>query len=268
MGNDPAASRLGDGVPASTRLVERRHLRLAEKVADAIRRRITAGEIAAGATLPTQAALREEFGVSRPTLRDALGILEAEGLVTVRRGSRGGAVVHRYERSDLAGALATALEAEGVGSTDVTAALSELEPLCAALGAGLPSRTDAVVALRAACEDARAVVDDAAELAVRLRRFHEVTTDVCGNATVRTLVGSLQRLWPATDPRWGFDAGGGRGPSLEMRESMLFSHQRIVDLVEAGDVDNVTRLSRQHRCVSRLADDAEAATAAAAAASG
>ena len=41
--------------------------------------------------LPPESALMEQFGVSRPTLREAFRILEAEGAISIRRGVRGGA---------------------------------------------------------------------------------------------------------------------------------------------------------------------------------
>lgn len=65
----------------------------ADVVAASLRRRIITGELPEGSVLPPEAALIEQFGVSRPTLREGFRILEAEGLVLVRRGSRGGARV-------------------------------------------------------------------------------------------------------------------------------------------------------------------------------
>lgn len=50
-------------------------------IADALRRRIAEGEFAAGSLLPSEAVLTSEFGVSRNTLRRALGDLEHEGLI-------------------------------------------------------------------------------------------------------------------------------------------------------------------------------------------
>jgi DNA-binding FadR family transcriptional regulator len=51
---------------------------MAELVADRIRRQIIRGEVRAGDALPPETALMESFGVSRPTLREAFRVLEAE----------------------------------------------------------------------------------------------------------------------------------------------------------------------------------------------
>src|ERR1700755_1275124 len=68
--------------------------RLAEMVAALLRERILSGALRDGDPLPRQEDLLKEFGISKPSLREALRILEAEGLITVRRGNRGGALVH------------------------------------------------------------------------------------------------------------------------------------------------------------------------------
>src|SRR5512141_1942510 len=68
--------------------------RLAEMIANDLRNRILNGEIADGEMLPRQEELLEAFRVSMPSLRGALQILETERLITVLRGSVGGAVVH------------------------------------------------------------------------------------------------------------------------------------------------------------------------------
>jgi DNA-binding FadR family transcriptional regulator len=58
-----------------------------------VRRRIVRGELKENDALPTESELIKRFGISRPTLREMLRILEAEGLIEVRRGARGGARV-------------------------------------------------------------------------------------------------------------------------------------------------------------------------------
>lgn len=56
------------------------------RVAADLRAKIESGEYAAGAALPSERALTEVYGVSRPTIRDALGVLRSEGVVTAEHG--------------------------------------------------------------------------------------------------------------------------------------------------------------------------------------
>src|SRR5262245_10747644 len=107
-------------------------LRLAEQVAAALRDRILAGGIRDGSTLPKQDQLVAEFGVSTASVREALQILETEGFVTVRRGNRGGAIVHAPDVATAGYAIGLALQASQVGVLDLGAALTTLEPLHAA----------------------------------------------------------------------------------------------------------------------------------------
>jgi GntR family transcriptional regulator len=55
-------------------------------VADELRRRILAGVIPPGSLLPSETALMREFGLSRPMIREAIGLLRAEGLVVTEMG--------------------------------------------------------------------------------------------------------------------------------------------------------------------------------------
>ena len=71
----------------------------AELIAGRLRRQIVRGELKEGDTLPPELALMGQFGVSRPTLREAFRILETESLICVRRGARGGAQVTAPELS-------------------------------------------------------------------------------------------------------------------------------------------------------------------------
>lgn len=55
-------------------------------VADELRRRIEAGAIPPGSLLPSETALIEEFGVSRGTVREAIGLLRVEGVIVTEHG--------------------------------------------------------------------------------------------------------------------------------------------------------------------------------------
>lgn len=62
--------------------------RTPHEIADALRARIRSGELRAGARLPTQAVLAEEFGVERGAVRQALRVLQQDGLLSnVSKGS-------------------------------------------------------------------------------------------------------------------------------------------------------------------------------------
>ena len=67
--------------------------RLSEEIFERIRRAIVEGRLRPGDRLPSERELTERFGVSRVSVRDALRILEASGLVEIRVGARGGAFV-------------------------------------------------------------------------------------------------------------------------------------------------------------------------------
>src|ERR1700730_10998688 len=79
-----------DAVPASAAV---RSPKTAELVAGTLRRMVVDGQLKDGDFLPNEAELMAHFAVSRPTLREAVRVLESERLVEVRRGSRTGAPV-------------------------------------------------------------------------------------------------------------------------------------------------------------------------------
>jgi DNA-binding FadR family transcriptional regulator len=107
-------------------------VRVAETVAAELRSRILRGDFANGA-LPKQDLLREEYGVSHPSLREALRILETEGLVVVRRGNVGGAVVQQPGEARFGYTLGLALQSTGTRVHELATAVATLEPVCARL---------------------------------------------------------------------------------------------------------------------------------------
>ena len=134
---------LNTGSKPKSREVERVPMRLdtlkvpraSELVADRLRSLIVDGVAQQGSTLPPEKDLVVQLGVSRATLREALRILEAEGLIVTKTGPRGGIMVQRPGSANLTRSLSLLLQLEETPFAVILEARRLLEPLCANLGA-------------------------------------------------------------------------------------------------------------------------------------
>ena len=222
--------------------------RSAQVLADEIRGRIVNGELAPGALLPKQDALAAEFGVSGPTVRASLNILETEGMITVRRGRLGGAVVVGPGVDTVATTLDQLLRSRNVTLHDLGAALRELEPVAVSLCAGRADRLDTVVpVLRDIQDRARDCFDDIPKFSKMLEEFHKQLLALCGNKTVISTIGALEAIWIAQaavstaelDRYYEL-------PDRDDRRHGLDDHEVLLRLIERGDVEGALREARAH----------------------
>src|ERR1700710_1142318 len=130
-GSTPLAPVIGRGGVSTGTAV--RSPKTAELVAGTLRRMVVDGQLKDGDFLPNEAELMAHFGVSRPTLREAVRVLESERLVEVRRGSRTGARVRVPGPEIVARPAGLLLELSGATIGDVRVARSGIEPLAARL---------------------------------------------------------------------------------------------------------------------------------------
>ena len=212
----------------------------AELVAAQLRRRIVEGDLQEGDALPPEATLRETFGVSRPTLREAFRVLESEGLIEVHRGARGGARV-RVPNDDAAARYAgLVLEHRGATLADVCAVRSIIEPVCASTVAERHDPAD-VARLRAAMAAAEPSSDPRYRAGAQTD-FHAELVAVAGNQTLMLLHGIVQRIIDsATTRRVGSAQADDEAVHLGER-----AHQRLLDAIEAGDGERAARTWRRH----------------------
>ena len=221
--------------------------RIAETVAAELRARILSGDGTDDYRLPTQDQLVGEFGVSYPSVREAIRILETEGLVTVRRGNVGGAEVHRPDESSAAYHLGLALQARRVPLGDLAAGLRLLEPLCPAECARIVDRTELVGLLAANIAKSAALAGDGVAFTRAAREFHDLLVAFTPNVTIRHVVGSLVALWSAQEQAWA-EAMTRRGeyPSAAEATHAVSVHTRIAEEIAAGHADEAERVARAH----------------------
>ncbi len=216
-------------------------------IAGVLRNRIVTGELGDGKVLPKQEDLLNEFGVSLPSLREAMRILETEGLISVRRGNVGGAVVHRPTSEAAAYILGLVLQSQRVVLSDVAAALRVVEPACAAMCASSSSRRRVAGRLRTLIAESERCMEDGPEFTRRSREFHDELARMCGNTTLKELLGTLDTLWSHFEARWADETTRqGVYPDVKLCRRDVADHEAIAQAIYNGDELVAERASRRH----------------------
>ena len=104
----------------ATHFDKARRVRSFDDVVEQLREAIYSGRIRPGERLPGERQLSEEFGVGRPTLREALRSLEAVGIIEVRPGKSGGSYAVTPSESTVGDALAALVHLRGASLEDLT----------------------------------------------------------------------------------------------------------------------------------------------------
>jgi DNA-binding FadR family transcriptional regulator len=236
----------GDGLTSTGALVGRqvRVPKTAELVAAQLRRRIIKGELAEGEALPPEATLMEQFGVSRPTLREAFRVLEAEALISVRRGAHGGARVHAPDDAVAARYAGLLLEHRGTTVEDVYQASALLEPPCVALLARTRTKKD-IARLREALARAEVLNAGPLEVLAAQQAFHHMIVELTGNQTMTVLAGMLRHIVDQANEAYVI-AEAAQPSARRAASKGQRTHAQVIDLIEAGDAEGAADLWRRH----------------------
>ena len=218
-----------------------------ELVSDQIRAQIVRGEIGEGNFLPPEGILMESLGISRPTLREAFRILEAEGLISVVRGSRTGARVHKPSVDLVSRYSGYVLQSQGTTIADIYQARLAIEPsvvrwLATDQGGGrMGALHDVIAQLAQMFEEER--YD---EYVAAVEVFHHALVSAGENKTLSfmnrillNLAGKHQRDYHRRHPLV-------RETRLKSLYAGLKSYRKLVALIEAGAVEDAVAHWRLH----------------------
>jgi GntR family transcriptional regulator, transcriptional repressor for pyruvate dehydrogenase complex len=218
--------------------------RLAEMVAASLRNEILSGRLKEGDALPRQEDLLADFRVSPPAVREALRILETEGLISVRRGNVGGAVVHFPRPKGVAYMLSLVLHVQQTSLDDVGRTLRLLKPLCAAICADRTDRRETVVpVLQEIIQDQLEAMQGKVEYNDADRRFHEAMVAHCGNETIILLISSLESLWTA-HRRHFYEVVPHVGSRVQLK--VMRAHEKLLTAIDDGNGEAAREIARRH----------------------
>ena len=216
----------------------------AELVARTLRRMVVEGQLKDGDFLPHEADLIAHFGVSRPTLREAVRVLESERLVEVRRGSRTGAKVRVPGPEIVARPAGLLLALSGTTLADVMTARTAIEPAAAKLLAENGTAE--------AHEELRRLVDEfpraweAGSVAAASAQLHRRMVELSGNATLGIIAGMLHEIGERHTAAAIHGSRGDKTMAKAEFEKLIKSYARLADLVEARKGDAVEAHWRRH----------------------
>ncbi len=226
---EPGTMQPGPTVPAAA---EPR--RLYQHIADQIRELIGSGRFPAGTRLPAERDLAHQFGVSRPSLREALIALEIHGHVEIRMGS--GVYVSAASGRSLLGTAPL-----GESPTELMQARAALESCVAAQAAaritdaGLARLREALQGMRNGVGDSRAPVDND-------RVFHLTIAEIAGNSVMQRMIGQLfdERHSPIATQLIV------RAENVQTWRAALAEHEVIYQALEARDPLGAQSAMRAH----------------------
>ena len=218
-----------------------------QQIADELRALIVSGKLTEGESLGREPELVERFGVSRPSLREALRILEAEGLISVVRGVYGGVVVHEPNQRLTARTASLVLRSRNVSLADVFEARALLEPMAAKAVASKRGRRAAVKELNQLIDEEEAAIEDPDRFGVANAAFHERLVALAGNQTLAIVTEMLDEIVvrAVTEVSQTDDVVG----SVPTRRRGLRSQRRLLELIAAGDAAGAEEHWRAHMAI-------------------
>jgi GntR family transcriptional regulator, transcriptional repressor for pyruvate dehydrogenase complex len=219
---------------------------LAEELAG----RIARGELPEGTGLPAERTLVAQTGLSRTSVREALRILEVQGLVEIRTGRSGGAFVRRPSGHGLATSVRLEMRGGHVSLGALLQTRAAVEPRCAGLAAA--HRDEAALAHLEVANRALAGAQDVQRFLRANVEWHVAVAVASGNELLSGLMEALAELI--------YDATGQAGPvDARVRAETCRAHLAITEAVRAGDRALAEhRMQRHvHAYVDAVGDEAD-----------
>lgn len=205
---------------------------VASQIANNLRDAIVEQRLKVDERLPTEEELAERFGVSRPTIREALKRLAAQNLIRTRRGPAGGSFVKRPSQREIQeqlSSIASVLVSVGeLQLGEIVEARHELERICCRLAAERRTE-DNLEQLEAELKVQEATALTDVEFCASDVRFHRLLVEATANPMLQFLMYAvIEVLQPVLNL-----------VVYKFRERPLIiaQHRKILDAIRAKDPD-------------------------------
>lgn len=231
-------SRVGDRFIQQTRTEK-----VSRRIARLVARHIAEQHLQPGTSLPAEQLMAQQLGVGRSSIREALRILEAQGLITIRPGLGGGPIVASPDGRDFGETMTMFLQVLGTPFRQIMDAVVTMEGVAAAGAATRVARGEVVEIeglVAAGGLDIEDRVTDAAFISAATG-FHDLVRDIGGNDILSLFgeaVGHIFRERALVLRNHHWDA--------EQRRVIRADHIRIATAIKSGKPAKARQLAEEH----------------------
>lgn len=201
-------------------------------VQDALR-----GNIKPGDLLEPERTMLEKYQTGRGTLREALRLLEFQGVISLKPGPRGGPVFQNPDASHLGSTLVLLMQLQSAPFRNIAEVRTALEPMISNMAATRMT-DDSLVELRSTVDQMKDDLDDQYSFLDANKRFHDIIAWSSGNALFGYIVDSLLGIMDGTII--GIDYPSPR------RAAILKAHVSIFEALNARDAGESEARMRTH----------------------
>lgn len=213
-----------------------RQARASGEIVSQIERAIFSAQLSPGDRLQSERELAEEFGVSRITVRDALRVLEARGLIRVKVGASGGAFVTESNVDNVAESISTLILLRRMTLSELAEARTVVEAATAELAAQRWG-AEQLGRLEETVERGRKVVREGAPHTEASMDFHVALAEAARNELLSATVRAYRDLLMQTvhDMR-----------DVKSARTTQKAHEEIIEAVRRRDAEGSRRLMLAH----------------------
>lgn len=201
-------------------------------VQDALRAGLGPGEL-----LEPERTMLEKYQTGRGTLREALRLLEFQGVISLKPGPRGGPVLQMPDATHLGSTIVLLMQLQSAPARSIVEVRSAVEPMVSRLAATRMT-DDALSELSRTVETMRRDLDDQYSFLEADKRFHDIIAWSSDNALFGYVVESLLGILDGTVV--GLDY------LRHSRAAVLEAHQGIYEALAARDPDASEQRMRDH----------------------
>ena len=210
----------------------------ADVLAERLREQILSGRLREGDQLPAERELVEQTGLGRSSVREALRVLENQGLISKRPGRNGGSLIRRPDRASIESSIDLFIRGRKLRFRSLLETREAIEPASARLAA-LHRTDEDLRELRDAHRQLEAVYGDVPSFLVANVRWHLAVVTATHNELLIAFMTAISHAMHAGTDLQDFN-------SDEVRTIVTKAHRRIIEAIADGDADAARRRMERH----------------------